>query len=262
MGIPIETVKTDAYTMNYIRFGQGELPLVILPGLSVQSVLAAADAIANAYRSLTDACTIYLFDRQSELSPEVSIRTMARDTAGALTALGLENVCLFGASQGGMIAMTIAIEYPALVKKLILGSTAAKVDLSQNRAIAQWIACANAEDAPALYQAFGQAIYPPPVFEKLRSLLSAQANTVTKNELRRFALLAQAADGFDVTDALSAVTCPALVLGDKTDRVFGAQASRRIAERLPNAELYLYDGYGHAAYDTAPDYKEIGRAHV
>ena len=38
-----------------------------------------------------------------------------------------------------------------------------------------------------------------------------------------------------------------------------AEASLLIAEHLnsrPDFELYMYDGYGHAAYDCAPDYTE------
>ena len=46
VGIPIETVKTASFTMQYFRFGTGETTLVILPGLSVQSVMRAASAVA------------------------------------------------------------------------------------------------------------------------------------------------------------------------------------------------------------------------
>ena len=67
MGIKIETVKTEDFSMDFFRFGEGERTLVILPGLSVQSVMGAADAVAEAYRSLTDRFTIYVFDRRREL---------------------------------------------------------------------------------------------------------------------------------------------------------------------------------------------------
>lgn len=109
MGIRIETVKTERFSMDFFRFGKGEKTLVILPGLSVQSVMGAADAVAGAYRSLTDHFTIYVFDRRAELPASYSVRDMARDTAEAFRALGLKKVCLFGASQGGMIALALAI---------------------------------------------------------------------------------------------------------------------------------------------------------
>lgn len=67
MSISIETVKTDRFSMDFFRFGNGDKPLVILPGLSVQSVMGAADAIADAYRSLADCYTIYVFDRRTDL---------------------------------------------------------------------------------------------------------------------------------------------------------------------------------------------------
>ena len=34
----IETIEAETFSMDYIRFGQGSKILVILPGLSVQSV--------------------------------------------------------------------------------------------------------------------------------------------------------------------------------------------------------------------------------
>lgn len=114
--IKIETIKTDKFTMDYFRFGEGKETLVILPGLSVQSVMASADAVADAYRPLTDDFTIYLFDRRKELPDSYSVYEMAQDTAEAIQAAGLEHVNLFGASQGGMIAMIITLEHPELEK--------------------------------------------------------------------------------------------------------------------------------------------------
>ena len=119
MGIKIETVQTDTFSMDFFRFGKGERTLVILPGLSVQSVMGLADAVASAYQNMAETFTIYLFDRRKDLPPVYSVRDMARDTAAAFKALGLRDVCLFGASQGGMIAMVLAIEYPELVGKMV-----------------------------------------------------------------------------------------------------------------------------------------------
>ena len=48
MGIPIETVHAEGFAMDFFRFGHGEKTLVILPGLSVDSVMKYADAVADA----------------------------------------------------------------------------------------------------------------------------------------------------------------------------------------------------------------------
>ena len=62
MGGQIETVTTDTFSMEYYKFGHGEEALVILPGLSVQSVMGFASAVEEAYQLLADEYTVYLVD--------------------------------------------------------------------------------------------------------------------------------------------------------------------------------------------------------
>ena len=183
MSVKIETLHTDGFSMRFFRFGRGEKPLVILPGLSVQSVMGAADAVAAAYQSLEAEFTVFVFDRRADLPPVYPIRDMARDTAAAFRALGLENVCLFGASQGGMIALVLAIEYPELVGKMVLGSSSAHVKDPQYRVLERWIDLAKCGDRENLYLTFGREIYPPAVFEQYRDALIAAAATVTDQDL-------------------------------------------------------------------------------
>ena len=259
MRMQIETVKTEMFSMDYFRFGHGKETLVILPGLSVQSVMGFADAVAEAYQMFADDYTVYVFDRRKELPPSYSVHEMAQDTAEAFHALGLDRINLFGASQGGMIAMEIAIEQPDLVQKLILGSTSAHVDETRCQTIERWIQAAKAGKKAELYLAFGEAVYPPDVFELSRELLIESAESVTDEDLSRFIILAESIHGFDIEKDLEKISCPVLVIGSMDDQVLGADASFQLAEHLKDqkgAVLCMYSGYGHAAYDTAPDYKE------
>lgn len=259
MGIRIESVKTGDFRMDYFRFGRGSRPLVILPGLSVQSVMGAAEAVAGAYASLAEEFTLYVFDRRAEPPPVYSVRDMARDTAEAFRALGLEKVGLFGASQGGMIAQVLAIEHPELVGRMALGSTSSRVTEEQYRTLARWAELARQGDRQGLYLAFGREIYPEAVFAQYRGTLTAAAETVTEAELRRFVILTEGTRGFSVTDELEKIRCPVLVIGAADDRVLDPFAAMDIAEKLderPDFRLYMYAGFGHAAFDTAPDYRE------
>ncbi len=110
-----------------------------------------------------------------------------------------------------------------------------------------------------MYDAFAKAIYPDSVYEQYKSLFADLARTVTQEDLDRFIVLCEMTRGFNVLDDLNQISCPTLVLGSEDDKVLGAEASRKIADKLkdkPGSEFYMYDGYGHAAYDTAPDYLE------
>ena len=126
--IKIENVTTGEFTMDYIRFGHGEGVFVIIPGLSVQSVMPLADMVADAYKILTEDYTVYMFDRRKDLPKVYTVRDMAKDTAAAMRELGLKDVVLYGASQGGMISSVIALENPDLISRLVLASTAASID--------------------------------------------------------------------------------------------------------------------------------------
>ena len=259
MSILIETVKTERFTMEFFRFGAGEKTLVILPGLSVQSVMGAADAVAGAYHALTDRYTIYVFDRRKDLPERYSVHDMARDTAEAFQTLGLERVCLFGASQGGMIALVLAIEHPELVSRMVLGSSSAHIREEQYSVIEGWIRLARAGDREGLYLAFGGEIYPPSVFAQVKETLIAAAGSVTDRDLERFIILAEGIKDFNVSSQLGQIQCPVLALGVFEDSVLDSDATMEIAEKLDERadfRLYMYTGYGHAAFDTAPDYRE------
>lgn len=258
MSIQTETFKTDRFSMDWFRFGEGKKTMVILPGLSVQSVMPLAGLVAEAYKMFAADYTVYMFDRRKELPASYSIIEMADDTAEAMRALGLSGADVMGASQGGMIAMTIAIRHPDLVHKLVLCSTAACVGDEQFSEIEKWIRLAKDGDREGLYLAFGEAVYPAEVFRQSRKAMTDAAKTVTDEELERFVVLADMRD-FDVTADLKKIGCPVLVLGSMDDKVLGCGASFRIAENLNGQKglaLQMYDGYGHAAYDFAPGYKE------
>ena len=252
-------VWAEDFEMGFCKFGFGSKTFVILPGLSVQSVLRAKEAVEASYAMLGGDFTTYLFDRKYDVSEGYSIYDMADDTVNAMTKLGLKDVYLFGASQGGMIAMAIAIKYPELVKKLVLGSTSSHVKPEQRGVIDHWIELARDKNAGELYQDFGKEVYPPEVYEQYKEYFSEAAETVKERDLEKFVILAEAIKDFNVTGEIEKIKCPVLVLGVFDDEVLDSDASMEIAEKLDgrtDCALYMYNGYGHAAFDTAPDYRK------
>lgn len=257
--IKTETVKTDGFEMDYFCFGRGEKKMVILPGLSVQSVMPFAQTVADDYSIMTDDFTVFVFDRRREPPNGYSVSEMAKDTVCAIKTIGLEKVCLFGASQGGMIALEIAAQYPDLVEKLAVASTTLCMTKERLEPIKTWIERAKNKDGEGLYLDFGRVIYPAELFEKYEQTLKEAGKTVTENEFLRFVILAEAVKGYDFTPKTEKIRCPLFAVGSSSDRIFGAAAVREIADAFysrSDFEYYIYDGYGHAVYDTAPDFKK------
>ena len=259
MDIKIESVCTDGFEMEFFRFGTGEKSLVIIPGLSVQSVMGAAEAIADEYAVMSEDFTVYVFDRRKDLPAVYPIEDLADDTAGAMAALGLREVCVFGASQGGMIALELAARYPDIVNKAAVASTPLRVTERDFCTVEKWIEKAKLGDGAGLYLAFGEAIYPKDIFEKYKGALILMGNSVTEEEFHRFTILAEAAGRFDFAPRTNDIRCPLFVAASSDDGVFGGGIVNDFEEAFkgrPGFETLSYEGYGHAVYDTAPDFRD------
>ena len=114
---PIETPDVDAFIqlsevkMHYQIYGEGKKPLILIHGNggSVNSLHEAATYLANDY-------TVYVTESrchgQSSDPGEISYSLMAKDIVEFIKAMGLEKPHIMGHSDGGMIAITIAAEYP------------------------------------------------------------------------------------------------------------------------------------------------------
>lgn len=242
--------------MDYIKFGNGAENFVILPGLSIHSIMRYAQGIKEAYENFTDKYTVYVFDRAKNISDGYTIKDMAADTAQKMKALGIQKADVFGASQGGMIALYLAIDYPESVNKMILASTLAQPNDTFNAVLNEWIDLAQKKNEFELVSSFADNVYSKQTLEKYRDVLISSELGITDEEYRRFLILAKACRDYDCSNELVKIKCPAFVIGSEGDRVATASASREIAKAL-DCKIYVYDeSYGHAVYDEAPDYKK------
>ncbi|MBR5089811.1 MAG: alpha/beta hydrolase [Ruminiclostridium sp.] len=254
--INIENVRTDAFEMRYFRFGTGDRTMVILPGLSVKSVMESADAIAAGYGMFGNDYTVYVFDRRTDLPDRYNVYDMAHDTEAAFDELGIRGAFVFGTSQGGMIAQVIAAERPELVGKAVLGSTAARLSENTEKLIREWSRLAANGDAEGLVNSFAETVYSEEYRRKYEGAFRVLPRLISADELQRFAILSGGTGDFDLYDELDRIKCPVLVLGAGKDRVLGAEGSEVIAAKVKNSELYIYPEGSHAAYDEESDYKE------
>lgn len=250
----IKTVTADKVQMDYAVFGNGKKPLVIIPGLSLGSVMPSADSVCERYKEGENDFTFYLFDRRKNAPSGYTIREMAEDTADVMESIGLRNAYVFGASQGGIIALCIAANHPVLVDKLALGSTLVSSNPTSDEVIGRWVKFAESDKKNELITDMLEIIYSESTLKKYRDILMNSFSDISSDELRQFSIMAKAAVGISVIDIIDKIECPATVIGSLGDRVTTSEGSRELAEVL-NCEMYLYDEiYGHGVYDEADDY--------
>ena len=132
--------------MDCVRFGAGSRTMVLIPGLRLRPIREMAYAMGRMYRRFAAEYTVYILDRLDPAPAGYTVRAMAADTAEAMDSLGLAGADVLGVSQGGMIALDLALDRPELVGKLALAVTAARPNDALRQAVGRWEALAKAGD--------------------------------------------------------------------------------------------------------------------
>jgi pimeloyl-ACP methyl ester carboxylesterase len=179
-----------------------------------------------------------------------SLRDMADDGLGLLTALGLERAHVVGSSMGGMIAQTMAITHPDRVLTLTsMMSSTGEQEYGRSTPAAQ------------------QALFAPPPADR-QGYIAASEKQLTWSS-RRYAspdaIRDLAARSYDRAyypagsgrqlaamilagsraEALRTLTVPTLVIHGLNDTLIDPSGGRRTADLVPGATLLLVPDMGH-----------------
>ena len=250
------TIRTDDFEMSYVSFGTGDRALIVLPGLGdgLTTVKGKALILSKPYKRFFERFTVYMFSRRQDLPATFSIRQMARDQAQALKKLGIEKASVMGVSEGGMIAQSLAIDYPNLVEKLVIAVSACRVNNVIEDAIKAWIDFAKQNDHKSLMIDTAERSYTEARLKKLRKIYPFFASLGKPKSYDRFLTNAYAILGFDVSQELSKISCPTLIIGGSDDKIVGVDASYEMNEKINNSSIFIYQGLGHGAYEEASDF--------
>ena len=248
-----QTLTLSDLTMDYITFGCGTKPLIMIQGLNTQSIKGAALSLAWMYRIFAKDYKVYLFDRRKNIRGDITVRELASDIALAMDALSLANADVFGVSQGGMIAQYLAIDRPDLVHKLVLAVTLSRNNETVIKVVQNWISMTEQGHWNALVSDMAEKMYSTTYMKRYKPFMPLLTLLQTPKDVPRFITLARASLTCEAYDKLDQIRCPVLVLGGRKDKVTTGEASEEIAHKL-GADIYMYEDLGHAAYEEAKDF--------
>jgi len=181
-----------------------------------------------------------------------TLSDMAADTAGLLDALDIESAHVVGASLGGMIAQTLAVEHPARVRSLtsIMSTTGARdlpgatpeaaaalltpAPADREGNIARGVAVFRAIGSPGFpfdearvraraARAYDRCFHPAGVARQMMAILAAPSRRA----------------------ALRGVGVPALVIHGADDPLVPLACGVDTADAIPRAERLIIEGMGH-----------------
>lgn len=186
-------------------------------------------------------------------SVSYTLSDMATDAIGLLDALGIEKAHVVGASMGGQIAQTMAIEHPNRVLSLIsMMSTTGNMSVGQpsKEALRELFAGPHAvtrddviQQALRAMRIIGSPGYPSREDEVATRAGRAYDRSHDPLGSARQAI-ATVASG-DRTERLRQLQVPTLVVHGLADRMCDVSGGRATAEAIPGSELELIEGMGH-----------------
>lgn len=250
-----KTLKIKNGEIQFIKFGNGEKTLVILPGLSYNGFFDKAEEIERAYAVFAKKFTVYLIDRNLTPKTEYSVKDIVKDTAETLEKLNIKKADVFGVSLGGIVAQQLAITYPHLVGKLILGSTLSRPNDAFLKTLTKWEDLAKGGDIKLLFNDMNKKIYSPYTLKKYAAAFATLKTDITAEKTARFIAYTSAAKKVDTYNSLNKIKAETLVISALKDRITTVNAAREIAKTL-NCKYYEYKKYGHAVFDESPGYKK------
>ncbi|TPI46474.1 alpha/beta hydrolase [Mesorhizobium sp. B3-1-7] len=261
---PTQFVEAAGVRFAYRRFGKtGAVPLVFnmhFTGTMDHWDPAVTDGFAKGRE-------VILFDNTgiSSSSGEVptSIEEMAADAAAFVKALGPAEVDVLGFSLGGLVAQTLAIAEPKLVRRLVLVGTGPRSGEGM------------ATLTPEAQEIFG-ATYENPdhLWLRVHFSPSQQSQAAGRDFLKRFRLRSQGRDpevSEKVAQAqiealvkwgaprnnpyeyLKKLAQPTLVVNGGSDVIIYTVNSFILQQNIPNAQLILYPDANHGSLYQYPE---------
>lgn len=185
-------------------------------------------------------------------SASYTLSDMARDAVGLLDALGIESAHVVGASMGGTIGQTTAIEHPARIRSLTsIMSTTGNPNVGQPTpaAIGALLAPRPTDREGAIERVVeNYRVIGSPGYELDEAALRERAGLAFDRANDPAGVLRQLAAVWasgDRTERLRELDLPVLVLHGRNDPLATLSGGEATAEAIPGAELVVFDGMGH-----------------
>jgi pimeloyl-ACP methyl ester carboxylesterase len=255
--------SVDGVQLAYSRIGSG--PLLVKTGNWLTHLAKDLESPVwrHLYCALARRHSLIRYDpRGSGLSDwdveDISFEAFVRDLEAVVDAARLDRFALLGISQGCAVSVAYAARHPERVTRLVLYGGFAlgwnkgeqtQADREQSAAALTLIRLGWGQDDPAFRQLFASQFIPEATkeqanwFSELRRVCSSPENAV-----RNF----QASGEMDVTQLLSKLSLPTLVMHARDDVRVPFDDARRLAAGIPGSRFVPLQGRNHLLLEGEP----------
>ena len=241
--------------LPYLAVGSGP-PLVFLPGTTPNhDAPTGTERRFQARQVLPYAASrrVWWVNRRPGLDPAATMADIAADYANAMLRRFDEPVDVIGESTGGSVALQLAADHPAVVKRLVIVSAAYRLS-EEGRDTMLRVADDVLDGRPRaagaeLMRMTGSGTLSNRLLAALGWLIGKPFFAHVTADLMT---TIRAEDAFNLRTRLADIVAPTLVIGGDRDAFYSAELFRQTVEGIPRADLALYSGRGHMSTGLDP----------
>ena len=247
---PIETGYFED-GLPYAKIGDKSKILVNIEALSTEHK-PPSGFVLNQFKKdaepFLDDYTVYRIGRKPNLPEGFFMDKMAKDYATLIRREFNGPVDIMGISTGGQIAHFLAADHPDTVHKLVIISAAFRISEKGEEIERKAAVYFQQKKYGKSMAATMEMVYPSGI---KRALLQSFIRLMGKLFFRNlkypndFLIEVQADREMNFKERLSEISAPTLIMSGVDDVAYNVDDVRTTAEGIPNADLKLFDGYGH-----------------
>ena len=174
------------------------------------------------------------------------------DAARLLREWGRGPVVWVGLSMGGMVGQGLAVRHPELIEALVLANTTSKYPPAAGAVFAQRIGAVRSGGMAAVVESVLERYFSAAFRTRQPEVVAAFRAKVLSSDPGGYAACCAAVGGVDWLERLSAVTCPTLIVAGALDVGAPPAMSQAMAEKIPGAELVVFDEASHLSVAEQP----------
>jgi 3-oxoadipate enol-lactonase len=235
-----------AYALNTVRVGPKGAPVAVLVhAIGLDLTCWTPQIFALSERFDVVAYDLLGHGRSSAPLTGYDLDSLAADLAEVIRGSGSSSTHIIGLSVGGMIAQTLAIAQPELVRSLTIIDSAAAFTEQARAAIHQRGEASRRGGMNAILEQTLERWFTPKFRARRPEIIDSVTKTLLRNSPYVHAAMWDAIARLDLAHRLTSISCPTLVLVGEKDPTTPVSASQFIAGRIRGAELQVIADASH-----------------
>jgi pimeloyl-ACP methyl ester carboxylesterase len=215
----------------------------------------------HVFRGLSRGHTLVRYDARGNGMSDWDVDTLSLDAwvtdlETVVDAVGIERFPLLGISQGGPVAVAYSVRHPERVSQLILygafalgGKKRSPAEKEMREAMTTLMRIGWGTDNPSFRQMFTARFIPGGTHEQEDYFNELQLKTTSPECAARYF---DVVGDFDISDLLSKVKAPTLVMHVRGDLTAPFEAGRQLAAGIPGAHFIALPGRNHLFLEHEP----------